>query len=371
MKILFIGNYPHLTTKSMHLFAGMLRSGIEQAGHEALILQPPPIVGRLSPADRGLGKWLGYLDRYVLFRPLLRRAAAWADVVHVCDQANAPYARWLHGKPHIVTCHDMLAIRSALGEIPNNQTRWTGRVYQRWILAGLRRARHVVCVSEQTRDELVSVAGIPEERVSVIPNALNYPYRYISSSEAEGHLKALGLSDTTPYLLHVGGNQWYKNREGVQRIFKRFLALAGCEHYHLLMAGMRWTGKMHIFAREANIEDRVHEVIDPSNEALQALYSRADGLLFPSLAEGFGWPIIEAQACNCPVFTSNRAPMTKVGGKGAIYFDPTDEDEAAQTIATNLRDTTAMRRLGLENANLYSKEGMIVGYLEAYRTAIG
>lgn len=354
----------------MHLFTQMLQSDMAQVGHEVRVLQPPPLIGRLLPKDIGLGKWLGYLDRYVLFRLLLRRAATWADVVHICDQANAPYARWLAGKPHIVTCHDMIAIRSAIGEIRENQTRWTGRIYQRWILGGLRCARNVVCVSEQTRNEFIRIAGISGDRVSVVHNALNYPYRHMDSREAEGYLIRLGLVDRRPYLLHVGGNQWYKNREGVQRIFKRLLGLAGCEQYNLVMAGMSWTEEMRIFVREAKIEDRVHEIIKPSNELLQAIYSQSDGLLFPSLAEGFGWPIVEAQASGCPVFTSGFDPMTEVGGKGAIYFDPADEDEAAKIIAAGLRKTMQMRLLGFENAKRYTKEAMISGYVNAYHSAM-
>ncbi|MBC8009252.1 MAG: glycosyltransferase, partial [Burkholderiales bacterium] len=66
---------------------------------------------------------------------------------------------------------------------------------------------------------------------------------------------------------------------------------------------------------------------------LEALYNLAEGLLFPSLAEGFGWPVAEAQACGCPVFASERAPITEVGGSHAVYFDPVDPPAAARIIA--------------------------------------
>ncbi|WP_198660029.1 glycosyltransferase [Acidithiobacillus ferrivorans] len=68
------------------------------------------------------------------------------------------------------------------------------------------------------------------------------------------------------------------------------------------------------------------------NENLRALYSGAALLLFPSLQEGFGWPIVEAQACGCLVATTNRAPMTAVGGQGDIYFDVSDACGAAAAI---------------------------------------
>ena len=80
------------------------------------------------------------------------------------------------------------------------------------------------------------------------------------------------------------------------------------------------------------LRDRVIELTNITNEDLRALYSKATALLFPSLREGFGWPIIEAQACGCPVFTSDRVPMTEVGGDAAIYLDPTDPRPAPRLL---------------------------------------
>ena len=78
---------------------------------------------------------------------------------------------------------------------------------------------------------------------------------------------------------------------------------------------------------------QVRELVSVQNEDLRALYSTATALLFPSFQEGFGWPIIEAQACGCPVITSNRTPMTEVGENAAIYINPDSPEEAAREIA--------------------------------------
>ena len=81
----------------------------------------------------------------------------------------------------------------------------------------------------------------------------------------------------------------------------------------------------------------VIEVVEPSDEDLRSLYSGAAALLFPSLYEGFGWPLIEAQSCGCPVITSNRSPMTEVAGSAALYIDPANESAAAALIAAESR----------------------------------
>ena len=105
------------------------------------------------------------------------------------------------------------------------------------------------------------------------------------------------------------------------------------------------------------------------NPALEALYSVADGLLFPSWEEGLGWPLLEAQACGCRVFTSNRPPMTEVAGEAAVYFDPADPAGAAALVAASLRTSTPFDPAGPPNVQRFTVAAMIDGYLELYGRA--
>jgi glycosyltransferase involved in cell wall biosynthesis len=370
VKILLVGNYPYLKSQSMDRFVTMLYKGLQAVGHDVRLLKPPPLVGRLRPSATGLGKWLGYIDRFIFFRPLLKQAAKWADAVHICDQANAVYVPWLNGKPHVVTCHDMLAIRSAFGEIAENQTGLTGRIYQRWILSGLKKTRHVACVSETTREDVLRLTKLSPEKVSMVRNGLNYPYRPMPSDEAAGHLETIGLSEFRPFFLHVGNNNWYKNKAGLLRIFARMVRLDGRENSNLVLAGTALPEILARLARELGVYNRIREVGNVTNEQLCALYSAAQGLIFPSLAEGFGWPIIEAQACGCPVFTLNRKPMTEVGGDGAVYFDPKDETGAAEIINNSIKIKPQLIQRGFQNAGNYTTEAMISGYIAEYRQVL-
>ena len=321
----------------MDRFASLLFDGLKARGHEVCLLKPPPLIGRFRPSPTGLGKWLGYPDRFILFRPVLIKALRWADVMHICDQANAMYVPWLKGKPHVVTCHDMLAIRSALGEIAEHQTGLTGRIYQRWILSGLNKAKHVVCVSNTTREDVLRITKLSPEKVSVVRNGLNYPYRPMPPNEFSGHLEKMGLTGCRPFFMHVGNNNWYKNKAGLLRIFARMVRLEDSSTWNLVLAGTALPEASTRLARELGVYNRIREVGNVTNEQLCALYSAAQGLIFPSLAEGFGWPIIEAQACGCPVFTLNRKPMTEVGGDGAVYFDTEDETGAAEMINNSIK----------------------------------
>jgi glycosyltransferase involved in cell wall biosynthesis len=90
-------------------------------------------------------------------------------------------------------------------------------------------------------------------------------------------------------------------------------------------------------------------------------------LLFPSLYEGFGWPLIEAQSCGCPVITSNRPPMTEVAGDAALYIDPADEDSAAERIAEGFERLAQLREAGFRNAERFDPNRVFAQYERFFR----
>jgi glycosyltransferase involved in cell wall biosynthesis len=368
MKILLIGNYQPDQHESMQRFANMLQVGLIELGHQVRLIQPEPFFGKIKLSASGLGKWLGYIDKFILFpRRELRRAASWADVVHICDHSNAMYTKYLQNVPHLVTCHDLLAIRSALGEIKENCTKWTGKQLQQMILSGLKRSQRIACVSEQTETDMLRLAKINPDIVSVIYNGLNYPYAPMEKAEAHERLDYLVIYSNSPFILHVGGNHWYKNRLGVLSIFNYLRQQHNLLDLYLVMAGKPFTNQMRQFVQQNSLNKQVIELVAVENEDLRALYSAATALLFPSLQEGFGWPIAEAQTCGCPVFTSNRAPMTEVGGDAAIYINPNCPEEAAREIANNLKNVSKLKQAGLINAQRFTSQKMLSSYIELYQ----
>jgi glycosyltransferase involved in cell wall biosynthesis len=366
LKVLLLANYLHDEQESMQRFAALMSQGIVEAGHEVRIFRPSAFLGRLRPSGRGIGKWLGYGDKFGLFPYLLRSALGWADVVHICDHANSVYLKYMKSIPHVITCHDLLAIRSALGEIPQNRTGWTGQQLQRLILRGLSEAQHIVCVSEATRRDLLRLVKIPEGRVSLAYNALNYPYSRMDTHEAECRVRGLLIDPSRSFILHVGGNQWYKNRLGVLKVFSLLREVASARESQLVMVGKPWTAEMRRFVVEHGMDDATFELTGVSNEDLRALYSTATMMLFPSLQEGFGWPIVEAQACGCPVVTSGRSPMDEVGGNAAIYVDPDDPESAAALVERSLKLAPSMREASMLNATRFCGPSMIENYLSLY-----
>jgi glycosyltransferase involved in cell wall biosynthesis len=242
----------------------------------------------------------------------------------------------------------------------------TGRWQQRWITRGLAPARFVICVSHNTAAELRVLLPGRQATVSVIPHTLNRDFTPVEGERIDQELMKLGLAAGTRYLLHVGGNSWYKNRLGVMRIFAELRKSPQFAELRLVLAGKPWAPEMREFSKTAGLEDLTVEATSVSDGALKVLYSGAVALLFPSLEEGFGWPILEAQACGCPVITSNRAPMPEVAGDAAILIDPTNPQAAAETILRRWNELPALREAGFRNLERFTEDKMAKAYIEAY-----
>lgn len=370
MKVLLVGNYSPDGQISMQLFPRMLAQALESRGVPSQILIPAVRLGRASRGRRGAAKWLGYADKFMLAPRDVRRAAQDVDVVHICDHSNAVYTRALAGHPHLVTCHDVLAIRSARGEIPQNPTRWSGRRLQGLIVRGLKRAQHVACVSQETRRQLLRLGAVTPERASVIDSALNYPYRVLDEAEARQRLSALSGLDR-PFLLHVGKGSWYKNRAGAVQIFAELVKFTPFHGHQLIMAAPAPTPEVAEAAARFGVGDRVLELCGLPTAQVEALYNCAEALLFPSWAEGFGWPVLEAMACGCPVVTSDRPPMTDIAADAGIYVDPSDPADAARRVAGLWPQRERLGRKGIERAQAFGTARMIDRYVELYARLVG
>ncbi len=373
MKILLIGNYSKDQQFSMQKFTDCLEQHFNGQGHEVKVCQPQTFFASgFSSTVSGAGKWLGYLDKYLLFPLNLKKLATWADVIHICDHSNAIYVPYIKNRPHLVTCHDLMAVRSALDEFNQyNRVSGSGRLQQHWILKSLKQADRIAAVSQATKDDLLRLTGKRNVRVDVVYNGLNYPFRRLEKPVALSLLKDKGIKENTRFLLHVGGNQWYKNRKGLLGIFSKICRLQPDKDLKLVLAGKPLAEEHIALIKKYELQDKVVPITDLSTEQICALYSLCEAFVFPSLCEGFGWPVIEAQACDALVFTSNRPPLTEVGGAAAIYIDPDDHAQSAITILKVLDRPESIRQTKkaiVGHLGQFTTESMISGYLDLYQS---
>jgi glycosyltransferase involved in cell wall biosynthesis len=167
----------------------------------------------------------------------------------------------------------------------------------------------------------------------------------------------------------VGNNSWYKNRDGVLRIFAKACELAPAARPRLLIIGREFTRKQKDMIAQLGLEADVRRMADASSQQLQAAYSVADVFLFPSLYEGFGWPPIEAQACGCPVVAGAGGSLAEVLGDSALTADAKDETRLAGFVARVLQEPALcedLRARGLGNVARFRAPRMIDDYVALY-----
>jgi glycosyltransferase involved in cell wall biosynthesis len=294
-----------------------------------------------------------------------------ADLVHICDHSNAIYVPRRRATPHVVTCHDLLAVRGALGEATDCPASFFGTWLQKAIVRGLMRADSVACVSGATlRDARRILAGY-RGQLAVVPNALNHPYRQRSPDAVSQSLRGIpSLHDGVPYVLHVGSNLRRKNRTVA---LKAVAGISARWPGRIAFAGEPLSDELRAEARELGVEDRVVEVAAPDNALLEALYCGALALVFPSRFEGFGWPIAEAQAAGCAVICSDREPFPEVAGGAAIMCAADDHEafgRAVLDLAEHPQRRAALVAAGLVNVRRYEPAAMIDRFVALYRRLV-
>jgi glycosyltransferase involved in cell wall biosynthesis len=257
------------------------------------------------------------------------------DVLH-CPTYYGPVASRV---PVVVTVHDLAVWRH-----PGAFGRWTQLYVPRAVPSVLRAAARVIAVSEFTRSELVELLGVPEERIRVVPNGVEDVFTP-EGNAAEGE-----------YVLAVGTLEPRKNLARLAEAARRAgreLRVAGEPGWGGVRPdGVRWLGRV-------------------GDAELARLYRGALCLVYPSLYEGFGIPVLEAMACGTPVVTSRGGATEEAAGGAAVLVDPLDVEAIAAGIDEAVARRAELRALGLERVGAFSWDETARRTLDVYREAAG
>jgi glycosyltransferase involved in cell wall biosynthesis len=271
------------------------------------------------------------------------------DLLHIPSSRRIPL---LKRTRVVATVHDLAAF-SVEGKYDRARMLFNRRV----IPAMIRRADHVIAVSRATKDDIVRYTGYPEQRISVIYSGIDHAlFRPVPGDEARRRLAGmLGLQK--PFFVYVSRLEHpAKNHLRLIDVFERF-KLENDSAHQLVFAGADWHGADIIRARaqESPVRDDIVFLGFAPVEALPLLYSGCDLMVYPSLFEGFGFPVVEALACGAPVICSNTSSMKEVAGTLLPTFDPAD----AEDLFRRLKDVLAAgwsaerRARGMELARAY------------------
>ncbi len=388
LQLVLIGNYSLDGQYSMLQFANFLLAALQTRGLKPILLQPKGYLGCFFKNCPRLRKYLGYIDKYLIFplflKAFIRKHKDASLLFHILDHSNALYYPYLKDWPTLVSCHDMIAVKAALGKTKAYKPGFLGQCLQRWILRHLRAIPTMVCLSKATQTVVASLLKRPKGSLPIVYLSSPYTYQPMDRSQAQLTLKEClpSLNRKKPYLLHVGNDAWYKNRDGLLYIYKALKDALGAECPCLILVGPNLN-----LAEEALVARHQLEVLPFKNlreTVINALYAAAECLILPSIEEGLGLPILEAMAVGCPVVCTHMEPFTEVGGKAAMFiaelqdFSPQGKEAWAQasvdSIIALLKEPSHERQkrlqVGFQQASLFSRKRVLEGYFRIYETVL-
>ena len=224
-------------------------------------------------------------------------------------------------------------------------------------------AQAVICISENTRKDLLERYPVPAHRVKVTPLASEIDARISHGPEPV---------PTNPYFLYVGLRFGYKNFGGLLAALAK--ARPSLKHAMLCVVGEPFSAEEKRTIADLGLNDAVEHYGQVSDAHLAKLYRLSVAFVYPSLYEGFGIPPLEAMACGTPVVASNLSSLPEVVGDAGILFDPTSNGDLADILIALANEPTTRERLiakGLERAKMFSWEKTVATTLEVYREVSG
>jgi glycosyltransferase involved in cell wall biosynthesis len=290
--------------------------------------------------------------------PLAVRRAG-VDILHNLF-TTAPV---LHRVPQVTTIHDLIYKR-----FPEAHAGPLSLGMSTLVPLAARRSHRVIAISKATRNDVVELLDVDPGKIDVVYEGPGS--RPSSAPEPEDALRSRYLLGDAPIVLSVSAHRPHKN---IERLIEAVARIE--EPSVLVIPGYEtpWEEELQSGARRAGAETRVRFLGWVSDAELEGLYKAATCLAFPSLAEGFGLPVLEAMIRGLPVACSDATSLPEVAGEAALYFDPLDAGAMAEAIASLLRDQGLRERLaaaGRERAAGFTWSRAARGTIACYERAL-
>lgn len=341
----------------------------QDAQHEYVLFMRKEAFEKFTPPNERFKKVLADYPHYSFgeqfgFNKILKKEKL--DLMHF-THFNAPF---FYKGPFVVTIHD-LTLSFFPGKKMNHFIHRAA--YQKVIRNVTKKAQKIIAVSNHTKQDLMKVLKVPEEKIEVIYNGVSDKFGGIQPTPRPVLNKKMGLSK--PYFLYTGVWRDHKNLVGLIKAFATFNQEVG-NQYELVITGPHNPAYQEVpdTVKDLDMEQYIHLVGLVSEEDIYALYLNALAYIFPSFYEGFGLPPLEAMTCGTPVLASSVSAIPEVCGEGnALYFDPYDLDDMKAKMQEFIKDPTLRQKLidrGKERVKFFSWKKMTQSVLQVYNSAL-
>jgi glycosyltransferase involved in cell wall biosynthesis len=352
-QVLVITNYRADQQQSMLHFGDLLTSEQPQSlNFEIQEIFPTPVLRKICPIGK-FRKWAAYVDKFFLFpkrlqREVLRRKNA-VSLVHIIDHSNAiylPNLNRMNRVKKIITCHDLIAVRTAKGEFAQApKTSKSGKRLQNWISTSLHHADFYACDSKQTLEDLNRLIPLSKEKSSIIHLGTEADSSTNPDKKALPKDLSIDLQNTN-FLLQVGSSAWYKNRKAVLRSFIHAHTSLPNLNLKLVLVGPEPQKEELDDELTHWVKSNPNSILNLQNlceNTLSELYQYAQALVFPSFIEGFGWPPLEAAVRGCPVITTRTGAISDLLGSYANYVETDNQKSIDQQVVDLLVSSESKR----------------------------
>lgn len=306
---------------------------------------------RVDKYPRYTAKSIINLNRLVT-KPLI---SSWSpDLIHETYYSKKTFGP--NGIPRVITVYDMIHELYPDSYGANDKTSESKKI-------AIKRAEHIICISESAKKDLIDLLSIPESKITVVHLGVDNKLSSYASEQPHSH---------RPFVLYVGSRSGYKNFPNFIKSFASNRLLMS-EFDIMAFGGGAFSGDELLVIKKLGFGKNQVQQVGGSDEVLAQLYKSATAFVFPSMYEGFGLPPLEAMTCDCPVIASNTSSIPEVVGDAGLFFDPSDLESmssAMETVCFSESERNRLVRLGHRRAESFNWNKCASRTLKVYEKTV-
>ncbi|MFW2440686.1 MAG: glycosyltransferase family 4 protein [Arenicellales bacterium] len=302
-----------------------------------------------------LGNYLRFINQYI---GAVQAYSFSPDIIH--ETYYARYINWSRQALHVLTVYDMIHELFPENFPKNLQVRNKKK-------DAVLKADRVICISENTRNDLLNIYNLPAERVSVVHLGFE-----MQPADSDSVIQKT-VPEDRPFLLYVGERHGYKNFIAFLRAYANSAVLRE-NHNIICFGGGTFQAYEKDLLRELNLDCGQVKQVKGGDQLLSLYYQQAELFVFPSLYEGFGIPLLEAMSNQCPVACSNTSSIPEVAGTAACFFDPNDPDSIQVVLENAIQSSeilSDLRKRGLRRIKKFSWRKCAKETMKVYEQTTG